>query len=806
MRISCTSRIAIATLLLLPAVALAQSAQAPKFEAKLYAAHASIQPGGQTELAIEVTVEKDWHGYHPITIDTGSPTMVSFEAPPGVSFGPLHFPEPRLLEDYEMLYLSLDGKFVILTTLSLAQDVEPGPLPIKATVDALICKESCVPLKATAETTLKVAPDEPAAANAKLFEEARAAIPVPLDKAEYLEGSSVTVSKKGLGIGEDAELVVTLNVKKGFHIQDRDPIDKNLIPTQVFIERINGVTLGDQNWPEPHITTVPGAGKVREQKGEVKIRVPIKIEDALFASGPVEMRVLVTYQCCADAGECFAPMAAKAIARFEAVTPNPQLADPADRGTLYAKVTVIKAPAQWDWGTLLLNILFGFLGGMILNITPCVFPVISIKILGFVKQAGEDRGRIFRLGLVFCAGIMVWFWIFGIVTALGQVPLQHPPVTIGLAAVLFVLALSLFGVYEIILPGGAADGIGVAAQREGYPGAFMNGFLATLLGTACTGPLFAGAVAYAATQPGGIAFLIFTAAGLGMSTPYVVLCAFPAWLQSMPKPGPWMVTFKQAMGFVIVATVIFLLYVIGRQLDVRGLVWVIAFLGFLSLSAWLIGQIQFNWSSAQRWVMWVVAIAVGAFGLWFSLFYMYDLRKVYAEPAAEEAVLDPAYVQSVIDRVRQAEWEGELPWQDYRPGLAAELARQGYTAYVDYTADWCVNCKTNLHTSIEIQSTREKMRDLGVIPIVADYTSPNPSIRKDLLHFGFSGVPMNLIYPAGRPDDVIVLPVLFLPGIVHDALDKAGPSERGSWVQTATTAPLGESQPADAPGDAPVEP
>jgi thiol:disulfide interchange protein DsbD len=375
---------------------------------------------------------------------------------------------------------------------------------------------------------------------------------------------------------------------------------------------------------------------------------------------------------------------------------------------------------------------------------------------------------------------MVWFWIFGILTGMGEVPLQYPPVTIGLAAILFVLSLSLFGVYEILLPGSATGKLDEAASHEGYLGAFWNGFLATLLGTACTAPFFAGAAAYAATQPRQIALLIFTSAGLGMSTPYLLLSGFPGWLKKLPRPGPWMVTFKQVMGFVIIATVVWLLKVIGAQVGISGLIWTLAFLTFLAFSVWLIGRIRPSWTSGPRYATWASAVAVTVFGFWFSLLHMYDLRSNAAGAAGDHA---PAMggtngdsIGTIVERVRKSDWNGEIPWQPFRPGLAEELSSAGYTVYVDYTADWCVNCKTNLYTSLEIASTRKRMQELGIIPVVADYTNRSRAIREDLLRFGFNGVPMNLVYPAGKPKDVIVLPVLFTPGIVQEALQKAGPS------------------------------
>ncbi len=778
---------------LLPILAVLQPAAAPpKVSVGLVAAQASVQPGGQTDLALVIDVEKGWHIYHPIILDTGGATTIRCTGPAGVSFGEPRFPTPELAEDRGLKYLGLSGRVVVLVPLHAAVDLPPGPLPLKAAVHVLACRELCYPIQAEAALTLNVAPEAPAPANQKLFEEARELLPLPLERAKYIEGSRVSISPEKIGLDGTGEIELTIRVKAGHHILDRDPGTPDLIPSRLLIESRDGLRFDEQRWPDPSVRQIEGLGKVRELHGAFKVRAPFTMIDREFPSGPVTLRVLFYYQCCNDAGTCYPPEMAEGIVRFVADTPNPPAGSAAigatqnpsaSDGPPEPRAPVSAQAGGSDWAELLGMIVFAFIGGMILNITPCVFPVISIRVIGFVKQAGAESGRILRLGLVFCLGIMVWFWVFGVLTGLGQVPLQHPWVVIALAAVLFVLALSLFGVYEILLPGAATGRLSEAASREGYPGAFLNGFLATLLGTACTGPFFAGAAAYAATQPRSIALTIFTFAGLGMSAPYIVLCAYPAWLKRLPKPGPWMVTFKQIMGFVLLATVTWLLYILGDQLDARGVVWTVAFLGFLALAAWLIGRIQLNWPPEKRLAAWIAAASVGAFGLWFCFFNRYDIRHGGGQDPRNGSSTAPAPGQSVesvadevLKRMAQADWSKEIPWQPYAPGLADELCRRGNTVYVDYTATWCLNCLANKYAALEIASTRQQMRDSGVIPIVADYTKQNPAMHADLLRFGFNSVPMNLVYPAGRPEGVVALPVLLTPGIVHDALERAGPS------------------------------
>lgn len=767
--------------LLLPIIALLQPAS-PKLSAELYAAHAALRPGGETELAIVLRVAKDWHTYHPITLDTGAPTTIRFAAPPSVTFGELRFPVPALGEATELEYLALEGEFVVLTTLRLAADADEQPITVTAKVHALVCKELCVPVEAEATLTLPVSAAPPVAANEKLFEEARAALPVRLEKAPYLEGSRVSVSKDRLGLEDEAEVVFHLRIKRGHHIQDPNPGVEALIPSRVFVEPLNGLKFEEPRWPEPKVKDLPPFGRVREQSGDVTVRVPFRINDRLMPSGPVALRVLVTYQSCSDAGVCYPPETAEGVVRFVVDTPNPPATVPL--GTLQPVIVPpgaavpaaaggasASAPAR----SLLTMLVLGLVGGLILNVMPCVFPVISLKILGFVKQAGEDRGRVLRLGLAFCAGILVWFWVFALLTSLGQIPWQHPPVVIGLSAIVFIFALNLFGVFEITLPGSAAGKLDEVAGREGYAGAFLKGLLATLLGTACTAPFFATAAAFAATQPRHVGFAVFTSAGVGMSLPYVLLAAFPGWLRALPRPGAWMVVFKQIMGFVLVGTAIWLLLIVGDLLDARGVVWTVAFWAFLSVSAWLIGRIGLNWTAAGRAKTWLAALVIAGFGWWFSLERMYDWRAAAARQGGQTGTTEPA-ADAIIAAVATADWSDHVPWQPWRPGLPEELARRGYTVYVDFTATWCITCQTNKATAIDIASTRARMRELRVIPLKADYTAYDRAIHTALLAFQHNSVPLNLIYPAGRPDEVIQLPVLLTPGIVAEALGRAGPS------------------------------
>lgn len=765
---------------------------APRMDVKLHASSESIAPGGQTELLVEIQVAKPWHIYHPIILDTGLPTTIELSAPPEVSIGEIEFPAPKLGELQGIEYLELSGRVLALTRLSLAPTAPRDvPLKLSATVSALACIEQCVPVKASAELVLPVSAAPGAAANGKLFDEARAALAPPLAQAQHLDGGELKLSAQRIALGQEAELVATIRVKPGLHVLDREAGSEFLIPSRLFIESRNGIKFAreaEQLWPDARVRNIEGFGKVREQAGELRIRVPFRIEDAKFPSGPVALRVLFQYQACTEQGQCFPPQFASGWIRFDADTPNPPAglaAAPAPSASESSRDVTrqpASAPSAAAAGgraddspaagggapiTLWAAIGLAFLGGLILNIMPCVLPVISLKVISFVQQGGEDRYRVLALGLMFCLGILVWFWLFALLSMTGRLPLQYPAVVVAIGGVLCVFALNLFGVFEIMLPGAACCQLDAIASREGYGGAFFKGFLATLLGTACTAPFLGSALVYAASQPPLVSFNVFTAAGVGMALPYFLLAANPRWLRFVPRPGPWMVTFKQGAGFILLGTAVWLLTILAKQLGAGGVVWTVSFWSFLGLAAWMIGLIRHTWSPGPRYAMWTAAATAALFGGWFSFGVMYR---------PEERALASVDPESVIRHVASRGWSKEIPWAPYAPRLAEELSRRGYTVYVDYTAAWCVNCQVNKSLVLETAAIREKMHSLGVIPIEADFTNEDPVMLAEITRRGRNSVPLNIVLPAGRPEAEIVLPVLLTQSIVSEALDQAGPS------------------------------
>jgi len=375
-------------------------------------------------------------------------------------------------------------------------------------------------------------------------------------------------------------------------------------------------------------------------------------------------------------------------------------------------------------------ILLAFVAGMLLNVMPCVLPVISIKVLSFVQQAGEDRRRVLQLGLAFAAGIVVVFLaLAGLAIGAGLSwgeQFQSQAFLVVMIAIVFALALSLFGLFDLGVPTGV--GAMAGAQREGLGDAFFKGMLATVLATPCSGPFLGTTLTWTLAQTPLTVVAVFLSLGLGMALPYVVLTANPALLRRLPKPGPWMETFKQAMGFVLLATVIYLMVSLRQDL----LLFTAAFLVFVALGCWWWGRFaSLGQSPARRWATLAFALLIVAGGAQLSFG---SFRALFAG----------------------AEAETELGWRDFDPWDFEERLARGESVFVDFTADWCPNCKWNEKFVYESDEAVAGFAAKGVVRYKADITHDDPETRamKRLMReLGASSIPFAALFPGDRPDE-----------------------------------------------------
>jgi len=334
---------------------------------------------------------------------------------------------------------------------------------------------------------------------------------------------------------------------------------------------------------------------------------------------------------------------------------------------------------------------------------------------------------------------------------------QNPVFLVTMTTLVTLVALNLFGVFEVSLGGGAMTAASELARQEGLPGAFFNGVLATALATPCTAPLLAPALGFAFAQPPLQILLLFLAIGAGLALPYLLLSFQPAWLRFLPKPGNWMIHFKHAMGFPMLATAIWLLWVATRIFGRDGALWLGLFLVVLALAVWIWGEFVQRGEARHGLAMSLsLLLAGGAYA------YALEGQLHWRNPAKPaEAGAIPKSSPEGID------------WQPWSLEAVAKARAEGRVVLVDFTADWCFTCKANLKSSLEIPETRRKLKELNAVALLADNTLESPAIVTELKKFGRAGVPMVLVYPRDPKAEPLLLPTLLTPSIVAEALDKA---------------------------------
>jgi thiol:disulfide interchange protein DsbD len=398
-------------------------------------------------------------------------------------------------------------------------------------------------------------------------------------------------------------------------------------------------------------------------------------------------------------------------------------------------------------GGFLATLALAFVGGLILNLMPCVFPVIGIKILGFVKQSGSERAKVVAHGLIFSAGVILSFWTLAAILAVLRrggaqlgwgFQLQSPAFIFGLAAVMLVFGLNLSGVFEFGL---AATGVGSDLQtKSGYSGSFFTGVLATVVATPCSAPFLAPALGAALALSYAQAFVVFTAIAVGLSTPYLLLSIFPGAVRALPRPGAWMETFKQLMAFPLYATVGYLVWVLAGQVQDSALLDAFFGLVLVAMGAWVYGRWRAPGASAGRARFGLLAgFALLAAGTWTG----------WPRPA------EPT----------------DITWEKWSPEAVARLRADGRIVYVDFTARWCATCQANKKVVFHSAEVRRIFRDKRVATLRGDWTNQDPQITAELAKYHLSAVPFNQVWLPGGGEPVI-LPQLLTPGIVLDAVNR----------------------------------
>ena len=554
---------------------------------------------------------------------------------------------------------------------------------------------------------------------------------------------------------DGGKLTVWVTVPEKWHVNANEVTDEFLKPSSIEV-KAEGIEFGDVVWPAP-IKEYNEALELEilTFRGEFKIEIPVKSVADKYDSLGTE--ATFHYQAC-DNSICLAP-ASKTIslsgnsapAKTNSAKKNDSENEVTANTSNNENLETSDAGATASAGIIAL-LFFAFLGGIILNLMPCVLPVLSLKLFSLIKQAGESRGRLLALGGATTAGILASFWALAAVVAAVKagggsagwgMQFQSAGFIAFMVVILTAFAMSFFGVFEVWLPWGATTKMDEAGHKAGFAGAFFTGALLVLLSTPCSAPFLGTAMGFAFAQTTPVLFLFFTAAGFGLALPYMLVSAFPKVLKVFPKPGPWMVKLQKVMGVLLLATVAWLLWIVNEQAGLSGVWLMVAMATGSSGFSTAIGKYAPPGVSFKREVF-----AIGGSAAILVAAWIVSIGPQYEQAASEKF------------NARMQEQMTADGWYRYSPALIEEFAKANRTVFIDATADWCLTCKTNEAAVLNRDEFRRAMDSLNVALVKADWTRETPEVNALLKSMHKSGVPAYAIYPAGDASKQIVLPEL----------------------------------------------
>jgi thiol:disulfide interchange protein len=663
--------------------------QAPHVTVQLVSARDVIHPGDSLQTGLYFKMDPGWHVYWSNAGDSGEPPKITWTLPEGVTADAMQFPAPKQLPLGPLMDYGYEGEVVFPILLHGAESLKPGAsFDASAKVNWLVCRESCIPGKAELKLPITVADaGTPGKVLAQaLIQSWQQKLPMPLPA-----DAKATFSATAAGFK-----VVLLTGKSESSAQFF-PYDESLIDN---------------------------AAKQKVTPLKHGVQIEIKKDDNL-KTAPATLHGLVVF----PDGRSYDVEFAQGAAVADGV-----------ESAGFGKVLQIAG--------------FAFLGGLILNLMPCVFPVLFIKGLALVQSSGEERGRMRAHGVVYTLGIVASFWaVVAVLLALRAggrqfgwgFQFQSPEFVAVMALLLFFLALSLAGMFEIGLTLTSA-GSGLAS-KQGYGGSFFTGVLAMVVATPCTAPFMGAAIGFALAQSAGVTFAIFTALALGLAAPYLLLSFNPAWTRLLPRPGAWMEVLKQATAVPIFATVIWLIWVFAQSAGVNALIGLLGGFLVLAIAGWVLGR----WP-LKRFAT-VIAAVVGLLAVALPIYAVQKYGSVTA------SVTNAAAVQ------------GPSSWQPYTPQLVEQYRAQGKPVFVDFTASWCLSCQVNEKVVLDREDVQKRLRASGIELVRADWTRHDEVIAQTLASLGRSGVPTYVLYPGTAGAAPKILPEVLTSGIVFDALD-----------------------------------
>jgi thiol:disulfide interchange protein DsbD len=668
----------------------APTATAAHLTVQLAVPPAEIYPGQNFTAGLYFKLEPGWHVYWVNAGDSGEPPRIKWTLPEGITADAMQYPAPKRLPLGPLMDFGYENEVLFPIAMHVSSAFKPsaGSTNLSAKVDWLVCREVCIPGKATLDIDRKALTSPPSS-------------PTFVDSDQQLVARLQRTLSQQLPAGMQAKFAPTAT---GFNLSlltgRREtaaqffPFDQNQLANAA---------------PQP----------VTPLKNGVEISLK---KDENLQQNPSQLHGLVVL---AD-GQAFEVNA----------TP----------GTIAAA----EAPST-DFSGLAKVVGLAFLGGIILNLMPCVFPVLFIKGLSLVQSSQQERHKLRAHGWVYTLGILVSFWavvaLLLVLRAGGRqlgwgFQFQSPSFIAVVALLLFFLGLSLAGMFEIGLSL-TSKGSSLASQH-GYAGSFFTGVLAMVVATPCTAPFMGAAIGYALSRSALVSFFVFTALALGLAAPYLLLSYNPAWTRLLPRPGAWMEVLKQATSIPIFATVIWLVWLFAQAAGLNALAGLLVAFLLLAVAGWILGRWPAKGPATAAAVIVLILAAV---------LPIFAVRKLGSSPTTASTAHNSA-------------------WEPFTPALVDKYRAQGRPVFVDFTASWCLSCQVNERVILNRADVQEKLRDGGFALLRADWTNADESITQTLNTLGRSGVPTYAIYPGSPQEPPQVLPEVLTPGIVLDAVAK----------------------------------
>jgi thiol:disulfide interchange protein/DsbC/DsbD-like thiol-disulfide interchange protein len=722
----------------------------PHAEVELIAAQTALVAGQSARIGLSIKHAPHWHTYWKNPGDSGYPTKVTWALPAGFSVSEFDWPAPKRLATGPIVNFGYEGEVLLPLTVTVPTTIEPGtPITLKGKAEWLVCKDVCIPEEGDVSLVLPaiarpIAPMTETGAAKIRFDATDAAKPVSL------AGWSGKAHVSGRDVLLDIAPAAGAPALSHFDI-----------------------------FPEPEQINDPSVQRVYRTKAGYAValkwvegaKVPPTFNVVLTSTEPLLGAAKAGLMQVSVAAASDPSSAAKSVA----VPTDAVLLSDASTSSSAAKPMDSDGTIVNDSGlTLWSAIAFAFVGGMILNLMPCVFPVLSLKILSFAQHAGAkqktERGTVVPIrsgntdslatasfsdgktamrthGIFYAIGVVLSFLaLAGVLLALKSAgsaigwgfQLQNPGVVWVLAIIFFLIGLNLMGAFEV----GQLAPSSLLSMQAKHPGvdSFFSGVLAVIAASPCTAPFMGAALGFALTQSTIAALAVFAALGVGMALPYVLLSWFPKWLEKLPPPGAWMVTMKQVLAFPMFLTVVWLVWVIAMQAGVDGAAIVLLGLVGLAFAAWMIGSSR----TGARWVGVVAGVAAAAL----------------AWPASVTS--DAATTASTNGTKSASQWQ---PWD---PATIAKLNAEGKPVFVDFTAAWCVSCQANKRLVLTRDEIVQAFNAKNVVLMRADWTNKDDRITKALAEMNRSGVPVYVLHAPGKPAQL--LPELLTTGIVKEAL------------------------------------